>query len=59
MQIKKVAKKGINVQIFLNVIMKPIYAFFYKLLNRGVHLMLPSYKEAFTPTSSGLGMGQT
>jgi hypothetical protein len=39
--------------------MKPIYAFFYKLLNMGVHLMLPSYKEAFTPTSSGLGMGQT
>ncbi len=41
MQIKKDARKRINVQTFLNVIMKLICAFFYKLLNRGVHLMLP------------------
>jgi len=59
MQIKMNARKGTSVQIFFNAIMKSICAFFYKPFNRGVHLMLPSYKEAFTPTSSGLGMGQT
>jgi hypothetical protein len=35
MQIKKDARKRINMQTFLNAFMKPIYAFFYKLFNMG------------------------
>jgi hypothetical protein len=41
MEIKEDVRKRINVQTFKNVIMKLICAFFYKLLNRGVQLMLP------------------
>jgi hypothetical protein len=47
MQIKKDARKGISVQTFLNVIMKPIYAFFYKLLNRGGTLDVTIVQRSF------------